>query len=357
MDAPGIDVFAYIDSFLAQYDPLCPLLPCTRNIHISAKYIALPPPPPAQHQTLVVHTTKHPYWNFSADYYTADPLEIRWPDRKTAFVFSADMSSISISFDTSVPASFAGEYVFHCMRSFAIYLRETSMDTYFMHASAVQLNGKGILFIGGANAGKTTLFMKSILEHDALPLSNDRILLSVTGNGITGNSWPSYVSLCEGTILNNDKLRSAAIQYSQDHAPYKTINWDAPLKYSFSKNDKRIYPLQWLTEITGKKYLQQSPVNAIIFTSMTANGSQPVFEEMDPGNADHANYISTTLQNNSFDAEEPSFKPWHKLPFPQHPGNADTLLNKIKNTNVRILKSTIPVNRLSEAINYLNLCL
>jgi hypothetical protein len=345
-----LDVFRYIDSFLAQYEPFRPDLPVTRTIDIQVKRGKVPATTQQNAGRLPVHITKHPYWNFDAVCHSVNPLKITWPSRKTEIIFIDEAAELHIKLDDSIAEPFAGEYVFHCMRSFALYLRESS-DSYFLHASAVCWHNKGVLFAGNANAGKTTLFIKSVLHHDALPFSNDRVFLT-TEKQVRGHSWPSYVSLCEGTILQNPVLLRAAKAYDETQPLYKTIQWAKPLKNSFSKTDKRIYPHQWLTEVTRKKYIQTATIAAIAFVRLgTRKGLKIAPVDLSVPQDEHR--LVEQLQQISFDSGEPSFKPWHQLPFPSATKDFTLLINRFRSSGAKLFNMDVSVTEIDAALHQL----
>jgi len=302
--------------------------------------------------TVPVHKTKHDYWNFTACIYSVDPFVASWPSRNVTFFYDKATSKIDIIADENLASPFFGECIFHCMRSFAVYLRKPGLG-HFIHAAGVSVKGNAILFLGNANAGKTTLLIESILRQKAIPVCNDRIILRNSNEKILGHSWPSYVSMCEGTILNYPELTYAANQYDNGHPEYKTISWDSPLKFSFSKKDKRIYPQKWLTALISKKYLPNAEIRALVFPNLNA-GVDYSFKEIDLANPSSKKWLAEKLVENSFDIEEPSFMPWHNIEFPIWGGHIDGLVYDLFRSQTKIFQIDIPLDKISESINELS---
>lgn len=82
-----------------------------------------------------------------------------------------------------------------------------------LHASAIQLDGKGILFSAPSETGKTTQARLWCQEKGATLINNDRPAIRVIGNKpyIYGTPWSGTVSECN----NNDSQLDAIVMLEQ----------------------------------------------------------------------------------------------------------------------------------------------
>jgi hypothetical protein len=98
----------------------------------------------------------------------------------------------------------------------------------YIHASGVVLDGKGILFVGHSDAGKSTMVM--MLQDKAKVLCDDRIIV---------RRWPKGFKI-HGTWSHGD-----VPDVSADSAPLKAI--------LFLKQDRenRLIPIDYMQEIIG----------------------------------------------------------------------------------------------------------
>ena len=76
------------------------------------------------------------------------------------------------------------------------------------HASALVLNKRCMAIAGFSGGGKSTL-MLHMLEDDAVKyLTNDRLFLSHSSDGIMATGIPKLPRVNPGTIINNERLKS-----------------------------------------------------------------------------------------------------------------------------------------------------
>ncbi len=140
-----------------------------------------------------VHKSKHAYWNFEAEVDSDEStLRAHWPRRQLGIEIDWECRSATLEVEPTAGTAFAGEAIFHLLRSLAIYCRDGAVGN-FLHASGVVGTRGAIIFLGNSNAGKTTLMMEAVIRFGMRPLTNDRILLD-RENVPRAHSWPSYAS-------------------------------------------------------------------------------------------------------------------------------------------------------------------
>jgi hypothetical protein len=89
-----------------------------------------------------------------------------------------------------------------------IVKNEESSGMCILHASAVQINGRGLVFVGGKGAGKSTLIYECLRRGNIKYVSGDRVFLKVRNGKIWMKGWPDYPHLGVGTIRRYSELRS-----------------------------------------------------------------------------------------------------------------------------------------------------
>jgi hypothetical protein len=235
---------------------------------------------------VAVHRTKHPYWTFDGIILDRSPLRVAWPSRKITCTVTEGYLEIAAARDLS--QVFASESVFHAIRSVALPQRTSGV---MVHASGIVVQGRALLFCGDVLAGKTTLMSEAVLRHAAVPLANDRILLTPDAvNGVNANSWPSYASYCEGTLLR-----------------YPTQSWPDALADTFDKNRKRIYPMGWFADAAGQRYARSAPLGALVFPKLALDDSPIGIRRLT------TEECLGRLKSLVFGHPDPAFRPWHGI--------------------------------------------
>lgn len=120
-----------------------------------------------------------------------DPTGIYLPGEGMLFRFDAQASRLDV-YAAAGHSPRSDELVFHAARNLALAHRSPRLHP-MLHASAVDIDGAAWLFLGTKGAGKSTLFIDSVLRRGATPLANDRVLLDRHA-GRSVWSWPSYLS-------------------------------------------------------------------------------------------------------------------------------------------------------------------
>lgn len=252
---------------------------------------------------IAVHRTKHPYWSFDGAILEQTPRRVAWPSRRITCQVSAARLDIVAAND--LPTAFASESIFHAIRSVALPLRDSGA---MLHASGIVTEGRAMLFCGDVLAGKTTLMSEAVLRHGAVPLANDRVLLTQgAAGGVTAHSWPSYASYCEGTLLRYPELESAALEYERPECSYRTQCWPEALARTYDKNRKRIYPMRWFSDTAGCRYATEAPLGALVFPKLALDDRPLSLRRL--ANAE----CLTRLQSLVFRHPDPAFRPWHGI--------------------------------------------
>lgn len=168
---------------------------------------------------------------------------------------------ISIPFDSSV---WTPLFIFRLIRNLFRVEYARSAASLFLHGGIVNVDGKGILYLGNKGTGKTS----SIIG-----------MLSL-GNGV------SYVCNDDAIIkfskppVGIGSARSISIRRNTLHSlkeifPLRLIQEEHPANKSYSeKKYLTLYPKQ-ISEVFGNRLLSETPINAIVFPSIVIkNGFQ-----------------------------------------------------------------------------------
>ena len=302
---------AYIRAFTDAYEPDERSNAARPHVEVSAVRAERPGGlVEADGRDVWVHRSKHPYWNVRGR--RIAPACVRWLNRPVVSVRDGERSGRVITAPDAA-AAMTGEAAWHVCRSLALYARDARAGK-LLHASAVALGGRCLLFVGRVSAGKTTLMTEAVLRHGAVPVANDRVLLAADGSRVV--SWPSYASFTEGTLLDYDPLARAAHDYEEGRFPYRTQTWGPTLTRRYGKDAKRVYPMTWFAEATGTHYLRSAPLGAIVVTRLEPGLARDVLERTDLGDPGEREALAALLDAECFDGDEPSFCPWHELPLP-----------------------------------------
>jgi len=101
------------------------------------------------------------------------------------------------------------------------------------HAAAASFKGDCLAIAGFSGGGKSTL-MLNLLEHeDVAYLTNDRLFLKRSGEGLTAKGIPKLPRINPGTIMNNDRLCSILPEARKAELSFlsKEELWDVEEKY------------------------------------------------------------------------------------------------------------------------------
>jgi hypothetical protein len=324
---------AYAGAFLDAYDspragPSCPAMTVSVG---RTKQLANDRGPARE---LWVHRSKHPYWNVRG--VRAGRRAVRWLNRPIVSSLTGDAGA-EVRSPVGASAEMTGEAAWHVCRNLALYLRDARAGK-LLHASAAVLDGRCVMFVGAVSAGKTTLMTETVLAHGAQPLANDRVLVNV-GTPLQAVSWPSYASFTEGTLLDYEPLRRAALDYEAGGFGHRTQTWTGALSHRYGKDAKRTYPMSWFSKAVGRAYRRSAPVGAIVLSRLSPDVGRPFVQPVDLDDAGERAAVAQLLSHECFDDAEPSFCPWHDLSLPAGAPDATLLLDEL-------IAQQVPVYRL-----------
>ena len=334
------ELLGYLPAFVDAYDWRDgPSLPIVRRVEIVAQYGPLPRP--TSGDRVPVHYSKTmAYWNFEGHLHQSEDSAraVTWTTHGLFIVVEPRAESVRVTVSEGADPLRASESLFHMCRGLALYLR-AGWQGNLLHASAVDVGGRAVLFSGKALAGKTTLMLESILQCGAHPLSNDRVLVT-TDPHPAAVSWPGYASFCEGTLLRYPALTHAAQAYETEPGQYRSLSWPYPLKPVFRKtaDTKRMYPMVWLRDALGKKYVPRRPLGALVLARLSSGIKQPVVDRYDLSNLATRRYLLALLRGSVYDRREPAFAPWHGLSLPRPVSKLTNLLDRLADADIPVLK-------------------
>jgi len=140
------------------------------------------------------------------------------------------------------------------------------------HASGINFEGKGLAIAGFSGAGKSTLALK-IMNLGASFVSNDRIMVRKTNNGLAMSGVAKLPRINPGTVLNNPQLESILseeerIQFSnlsKDELWHLEHKYDASIDICYGPNrfllESPMHGLVILNWTNGYSYEPASQVN------------------------------------------------------------------------------------------------
>ncbi|KQR11669.1 hypothetical protein [Cellulomonas sp. Leaf334] len=283
-----------------------------------------------------VHRSKHSYWSLSGDLLETSPRTVRFAGRGVA-VTSEAADRWRVAAQPWAKPSVVGEAVFHVQRSVALYRRDSATGP-LLHASGVLgRDGRAVLFTGSVSAGKTTLLTEAVVTYGAVPLTNDRAWLRIDAD-VTVQSWPSYASFCEGTLITYPVLRGAAERFeSERDNPLRTTAHPEPLRYAFDKDTKRIYPMSWFTDATNTRFVPSATLGTLVLSRLEVARGASELRELDLTHDVDRRMLVDVLQDESFDSHEPSFLPWHGLPMPVLCWPPEKVADALRDAGVRVV--------------------
>jgi hypothetical protein len=160
----------------------------------------------------------------------------------------------------------AAELLFHAARNLALYDTDRSCQ-FPLHASSVVSRGHAVLFGGVKGAGKSTLFLEAVLNAGCKPFANDRVFWNAQAGNVLA-SWPSYLSCCEGTILDYQALREAYVAYERDPGTSGLRRWGEEFTRAYSQDRKRIIPPDYLTAALRTRYSRYASRATVVLPAM-----------------------------------------------------------------------------------------
>lgn len=249
---------SYFEAFAADYAAAPPVGPCRARwpIHVTAGEPA--PPDREARAPIAFHcSANYPHWNITGH---GRPGRLVLAPYGIELGFDVEHGLTVWSCDPPDPR--AAELVFHAARGLALAAGSSGRSV-MLHASAVVIAGRALLFAGTKGAGKSTLFIEALTAAGADPLANDRVTLRLD-RGAVVESWPSYASYCEGTIADYPALRAAFLAYERSAISAGLTRWGDRFEPDYTQARKRIVPPRFLVESLGRRYQLAAPLGALV---------------------------------------------------------------------------------------------
>ncbi len=141
------------------------------------------------------------------------------------------------------------------------------------HAAGVCLQNAGLGLAGFSGAGKSSLALK-LVSRGADFISNDRLILMQTKSGTHMHGVAKHPRVNPGTLLNNPDL--GLILPAAEKIRYRQMDtealWAVDAKYDVRIPD--VYP--------ERRFLIQSPLNAMVILNWQLSGAPAVIRAVDP---------------------------------------------------------------------------
>lgn len=243
--------------------------------------------------------------------------------------------SIEVEFGQSVSAR-APEILFHVVRNYCLYNKKSSEIAMF-HASAVSRDGGAILFAGGKGAGKSTQFIEAVTAGGYEPLANDRVVVEENGSQLSVTSWPSYLSYCEGTILDYPVLKDAFDCYEGDEHNWWARKWGPEYSRSYNQDKKRIIPQDYLTKALGRPYKLESHLKAIVISEMDTEYSSGF--SVRRGDFEDPGTLEQLIEEIMFSGEDADIPCWHGVSRNTRDESVATIVERMRLAGVRIYRT------------------
>ncbi len=282
-----------------------------------------------------VHHSSQPEWDFSGSVlHDGSATVASWPSRHAQVRLGPGTLDVTVDVERTTEAA-AGETFFHACRSLALYARSPSIGA-LAHAS-VFAGGRGaVAACGRARAGKTTLLLRAVLDLGYQPVTNDRALITWSEPRVA--SFPGYFTAREGTLAADPRLTEAVRRFEDPANPLRTTPRSVDLVRDFIGR-KRRYPMGFLREVAGRPYAHVAPLRALLLPEIDyGRGSACSIEQLDVASINGRADVLRTLEANVFEGPDPSFLPWHDLPWPVLPGTAARLAHVLADNQIPVFR-------------------
>jgi len=149
-----------------------------------------------------------------------------------------------------------------------------------LHASLLNLDGRGILIPGSSRQGKTTLAVYLLQEHGAAFVSDENVILDINGENVRGLYVPRTPRVRFSTIVESglskvlQDIRIAnATQYIDSDAIERIIE-----ARSFNVDAGIVFSRRVFCNLLGTDSKESSPVNMVLFPKYKEGGNLNVRE-------------------------------------------------------------------------------
>lgn len=327
----------WIDSFIAAYDHRGAAMPVDCIFTVSLRRDSKTNEFLSEGERIGVHASiSQPEWNFGGTRWCTDGVTTcTWPTRHATIRLDHDCRRLTVTIAPHIGDSHVAETLFHTCRGVALYARDWRRGP-LVHASAIAGAAGAVAFCGAPGAGKTTLLLHAVLNLGYWPVANDRMLL--WGGDPLVVSFPGYVSCCEGSLLADDRLARAAIAFERGGNDLRTMSRPMTLRNDFSKKHKRLYPMSWLVDLTGKPYTTGMPLAAFVLPRLGMELATPRIRRLDLRDCENREAVKRVVRDNLFIDGDTAFLPWHGLRWPGDPSDVDRLLTVLSDAEVPIFE-------------------
>lgn len=140
------------------------------------------------------------------------------------------------------------------------------------HAAGILFNGRGLGLAGFSGAGKSTLALQ-LMNHGAVFVSNDRLMIRKSENGLTMNGVAKLPRINPGTALNNPSL--AGIMSEADRRRFSAMpeadlwsvehKYDAPIDACFGDG----------------RFVLEGPMDGLAILNWRRNAGPPTARQVD----------------------------------------------------------------------------
>ncbi|MGE6631460.1 hypothetical protein [Bacillus sp. NPDC077027] len=151
----------------------------------------------------------------------------------------------------------------HALRLIRVLLRLMCYQSgiIYMHGGMMELNEKGIVFIGGSRAGKTSTILSLLALTDARYITNDDIGIEHKNEAYFGTGWPRSMSIRKDSfdaiesLGSKYRLSSSLHPYNQENKQYHFVYPEELEKWFLRpiKTDGRVHAIVFPTFLPYEK--------------------------------------------------------------------------------------------------------
>jgi|GEM_PF-4848877 len=207
---------------------------------------------------------------------------------------------------------------------------------FLFHASAVEKDGKAILFCGEAGAGKTTM-MLGLLDKGYHFLANDRVLIGVENRKVKAITWPKAIGITLATTMHFDPLIEiyadlGSLAFPQHHIHSLTLD-----KLEENEVDRVDLSVEELVTRFQTKFVHQAELDQVFLID-------DFLPEQNFTQISYSPQLIESLKQHFFfphREDDPVFCPW----FQKVKSDSEKLRNTYELT-VKIMAHLTPIRRL-----------
>ncbi len=145
-----------------------------------------------------------------------------------------------------------------------------------VHGGAIAVHGQGVMLTGPRRAGKTTTLLRSLVQHRADFIANDRLFLDLRSDAIVARGMPTILKIRASTLSLlphlHDSFRQMPCFRSETlaEAGQRFLDPDHPRNNLLSLSAS--LSTAQLLAITGTRAVQDCPLSAIVFPAVAEPG-------------------------------------------------------------------------------------